>query len=551
MYHFVGFSVGVLFLIGRASGDGPSLVSVSSRGEQASNLSLDSSISRDGRFVAFSSFASDLTPNDRNQTYDVFVHDRLTLTTSLESKNSSGVQGDLMSKDASISGNGRFLVFGSSASNMGSAAPLAYSIYLRDLVLRQTTMVSVSSAGVPANRPCSNASVSDDGRYVVFQSQADNLVAASLPPGDHVFVRDVVLATTELLDQAPSGLPGNSTATYPRIASGGRYIVFQSHSSNLVTPDLNGFGDVFIHDLVNQRTSLVSLSTSGSQGNSSSGIPYVSSDGRFVAFASSANNLVNGDTNGTVDVFVVDTAVPSIVRASITASGVQGDLVSSCRGVSDDGRYVVFDTASTTFFPALQNGFGQIYRKDLLSGVLEIVSVDGQGVLGNRGSTNSSLSGSGAVVSFHSPASNLVQNDMNGFIDVFAIDAGCPGCIEPYGASCGSTIHPLLLSAAGCANAGEAIGLWVKNGLPNVPAVIVFGQRRAQVPLGAGCVFLLGNPFGSPAPTLLLGATGDGLIVLSIPPAASPAVVTAQAFSWDAPSPLGISVSNGLEITLR
>jgi len=296
-------------------------VSVDSAGAQANDNSTAYSISSDGRFVAFWSRASNLVPGDTNGYADCFVHDRQTGATERVSVGMLGQQANHESAAPALSADGRFVVFGSRASNLvpGDTNGV-WDIFVRDRLNGRTLRVSVDSNGAEGDLgsygsgdPHACPSISADGRYVAFVSNATNLV-----PGDtngvlDIFVHDCLGGTTERASVDSSGLEADRNSTSAKISADGRYVAFDSIATNLVAGDTNGFGDVFVHDRLSGRTERVSVSSLGTQGNYNSEIPSLSADGRLVAFGSWASTLVLGDTNGVPDLFVCDRGAPSFV----------------------------------------------------------------------------------------------------------------------------------------------------------------------------------------------------------------------------------------------
>jgi Tol biopolymer transport system component len=266
-------------------------VSVSSTGGGggvAEDFGKRISISADGRFVAFSSFNSDLVPGDTNQFSDVFVRDRQTHTTRRVSVSSSGAQGDEDSLQPSMSADGRFVAFASGASNLvpGDTDFDETDVFVRDRTTHTTTRVSVSSTGAQGDDFSVDPSISADGRFVAFLSSADNLVPADTNGANDIFVRDRTTHTTTRVSVSSTGGQGNDSSRDPSISADGRFVAFSS---------TNFGGGVFVRDRTTHTTTLVSVS--GFQQS-------ISADGRFVAFASEASNLVPGDTNDHFDVFV-------------------------------------------------------------------------------------------------------------------------------------------------------------------------------------------------------------------------------------------------------
>jgi Tol biopolymer transport system component len=237
--------------------------------------------------------------------------------------------------------------------------------------------------------------------------------------------------TTERVSVSSSGEEGNAQSGLPCVSADGRFVAFHSGATNLVPGDTNGWADVFVHDRLTGTTDRVSVSSSGEQANwtpyaLSSKFPSISSDGRFVAFSSFATNLVPGDTNGREDVFVHDRLTGVTERVSVSSSGQQGNADSLTSSISADGRFVAFCSLANNLLPGDTNGCGDIFVHDRLTGATERVSVSSSGEPGNGGSYDPCISQDGRFVAFDSWSSNLVPGDTNGFEDVFVRDRGIP-----------------------------------------------------------------------------------------------------------------------------
>ena len=288
----------VMLLGGGALGQTTERVSVSSSGTQGNKASSYPAISWDGLHVAFESDASNLVLGDAWGFKDAFVHDRLTGNTKLVSKDSSGNQGYGASTTVSVSEDGNYVAFVSYASNLVPDDTNGVSdIFVRDRQASTTERVSVDSSGNEGNGHSQDPSISGDGRYVAFSSYATNLV-----PGDsngvQIYVHDRQTGATEQVSVDASGNAGNDDSNGPSISGDGRYVAFYSDATDLVPGDTNGRSDVFVHDRQTGTTERVSVDSSGNQGSSHSLSPSISVDGRYVAFHSKASNLVPGDTNG-------------------------------------------------------------------------------------------------------------------------------------------------------------------------------------------------------------------------------------------------------------
>ena len=414
----------VLFCGRDAHGDITERVSVASDGTQGNSDSgnYGLSISADGRFVAFESWAGDLVAGDTNEVWDIFVHDRLTGQTTRVSVASDGTQGNGSSLQPSISADGRFVAFYSYATTLVPGDTNGgHDVFVHDRQTGQTTRVSVASDGAQGNSVSYWASISADGRFVAFESWAGDLVAGDTNDVWDVFVHDRQAGQTTRVSVASDGTQGNSNSHLPSISADGRFVAFRSEASNLIEGDTNGDYDVFFHDRETGQITLVSVAPDGTQGNAASYWPSIDADGRFVAFASRATNLVEGDTNGFQDVFVHDGQTGQTTRVSVASDGMQGTYRSGHDGVSisADGRFVAFQSDATNLVPGDNNATKDVFVHDRETGQTERVSVPSAGTQGNSDSSQPSMSGDGRFVAFTSQATNLVAGDTNGSWDVF------------------------------------------------------------------------------------------------------------------------------------
>ena len=397
--------------------------SVGTSGFQGNKGSSASSISADGRFVAFASFSNNLVPGDVNGVRDIFVHDSLTGVIERVSVSSTGVQGDKSSAFPSISADGRMIAFASASSNLVIGDINGESdIFVHDRLTNLTERVSVSSTGVQADTACSFASISGDGNVVAFRSNSSLLVAGDTNGTKDIFVHDRLAGTTERASVSSSGAEGAGGCFFVALSDDGRFAAFDSSSDNLVPLDTNGARDIFVRDRLSGTTERVSVATGGVEGNGTSGWPSISGDGGVVAFESYADNLVTGDTNGTVDIFAYDRVAGELALASRDSYGTIGNGASTNPEISDDGRTVVFESFTDNLVPGDGNLSMDILAHDLQTGLTERVSCDSSGNEGNDTSLFASVSADGRFVSFYSSATNLVAGDTNGVDDVFVHD---------------------------------------------------------------------------------------------------------------------------------
>ncbi len=299
---------------------------------------LGFTVSDDGRFVAFATFASAYIVGDTNLAPDVYVRDRANAVTFRASVDSSGAQSNGASTSPALSGDGRFLAFESLASNLVAGDTNGASdVFVRDLVSNTTTRV-VSSLGREPNGASSSPSFSFDGRFLVFVSAATNLALVPDTNGmGDVFRLDRTTGGVELASLASSGAQASDWSFAPSISDDGSRVAFWSAASNLAPNDANHAPDVFVRDFATAATKLVSANAIGASGSGSSVVGNISRDGRFVAFESDATDLVFGDSNGLTDAFVADLALDRIVRVSVDSARHEGDGASNVVRVGEPG----------------------------------------------------------------------------------------------------------------------------------------------------------------------------------------------------------------------
>jgi Tol biopolymer transport system component len=406
-------------------------VSVNSAGESGNPCSgcssnLPISISATGRFVAFSDNAPNLVKDKRSYFYDVYVRDRVRGQTTRVSVNSAGAEGNDDSFFPSISANGRFVAFASLASNLvGGDTNHRFDVFVRDLKRGKTTRVSVNSAGAEANDGSIwLPAISDNGRVVAFFSRSTNLV-----PNDHngiadFFVRDLKRGQTTRVSVSSTGAeqtpgPGaEELGIVPALSHNGRFVAFFSASTNLVEGDRNNTDDIFVRDRKLGETTRVSVSSPGEEGNGGSlFFPSISANGRFVAFTSYASNLVAGDRNHAEDVFVRDRKRGVTTR--IRESDVNRGLYSGIPSISDNGRFVAFESPASDLVKGDRNDAVDVFLHDGKRGRTTLLSVSSEGKQGNSESSFPAISANGRFVAFSSLASTLVGGDRHNTADTF------------------------------------------------------------------------------------------------------------------------------------
>jgi Tol biopolymer transport system component len=421
------------------------LVSLADNEAQGNNASgvegIRTGVSADGRFVAFYSFASNLVPGDTNGHPDIFLRDRQTGTTTLVSRGYDGSPANGMSMDPSISADGNYVAFLSTAENIvqgdgdGSADAFVYN-----RLTGRNSIIGQDSFGTES------PFISGNGRFVVFHTYAA-LVPEDTQGARDIYVTDLVSGSFELISKNAMNEVGNHHSFDPHISFDGRYVAFHSIADNLVPGDVNMNYDVFVRDRVGGTMTLASVGPGGVQGNNRSDEASVSDDGRYVAFESLASNLVTDDTNNMLDVFVRD-LTGATTRASVDSSGVQGTGHSTQPVISGNGRYVVFQSGSR-LAPTDPNIVTDIYSRDLQANTTEQISLTSGGQPGLGYSHKPQVSPDGRYVVFGSYASNLVPGDLNDTRDVFLRDRVREACTLQFSdVPEGSAFHPFVMCLA-------------------------------------------------------------------------------------------------------
>jgi len=340
--------------------------SVDSLGQQAWGDSFYPSLSADGRWIVFTSEAADLVPGDTNGARDVFLRDRLIGKTERVNLSSQGVQANYHSGLGSVSADGRFVCFDSWADNLVPGdTNNCYDVFVRDRLTGQTSRVSVDSAGRQGRGASYVCAITPDGRVVAFGSDAPNLVTGDTNGYRDIFVHDRRSGETRRVSVDSAGREGSRWSDSPSISADGRFVAFMSDAEDLVPRDLNGREDVFVHDLPAARTTRVNVDSSGAQANNRSDLASISADGRYVAFDSEASNLVPHDTNGRYDVFVHDRRTGETFRVSVDSMGFQANHLSWWGRIAPDGSCVAFHSYADNLVPGDTNDCCDAFVREL------------------------------------------------------------------------------------------------------------------------------------------------------------------------------------------
>lgn len=436
-----------LLLLGPLTVDAQQFVthrtSLDSAGQEGVGASLNPSISDDGRHLAFQSTAP-LAPLASGFT-DIYVRDRIDNTTVLISVGAGGVAANSFSSDAHLSASGRFVTFSSSASNLVSGDTNGYDdIFLVDRdpdangIFDEgnstTQRVSITVSSTEANAPCTSPSISANGDWVCFASLANNLVASDANGAGDVFAWSRLDGSIRLVSLNSVGGQGAGSSGVSAISQDGRFIAFESLAANLVAGDSNGARDVFLRDRdpdldgnfdePNSTTIRVSVSNAGVQANADCNTPDISDDGQVIAFQSAASNLFAGANNGIAQVFARVLATSRTELISRAQGGFPGNGASAFPAVSADGTVIAFESRATNLVVGDTNGWDDVFRVDLVGIALIRASLSVPGTQSALYSQRPALNHDGTEIAFQSPADDLVALDTNGSFDTFVRSAG-------------------------------------------------------------------------------------------------------------------------------
>ena len=395
------------------------IVSKNDNGTQGDYTSDFPSISADGRYVAFSSGAHNLVANLEYQTYLIYVFDRQKGTIEIVSVNDNGTQGNAYSENPSISVDGSFVAFSSRASNLVPNDTNGFSdIFVYDRIAHTIERVSIADNGAQSNSGSYHPVISADGRFVAYESYASNIVSNDTNGTLDVFLYDRKTHKVKRISVNDNGTEGNKRSEWPSITADGKFVAFQSNASNLVSNSVAN-ANIYVYDRDTQKIEMISVSDNGTAGNNSSYTPSISLDGRFVTFSSYSSNLVTNNTNGFSDIFVYDRYAHTIERVSIADNGTEANNDSYLPKISADGNFVAFYSKASNLVPNDTNNSEDIFVYNRQNKIIKRVSVNSSGEEGDNNSNSPSISADGRFVAFESLASDLIDNDTNGTSDIF------------------------------------------------------------------------------------------------------------------------------------
>ncbi len=533
-----------------ANGQYTRRVSIDPSGIEPDRSCYDPVVADLGHFVAFESDARNLIAGDNNFDHDIFVKDLVTGTIERANLDSAGHEANAYCYGASISADGRYVAFYGLASNLvANDTNNKDDVFLRDRTTATTTRISVKATGGQANGASTSPSLSRSGRYVVFTSKATNLVTGDANGKSDLFLVDRDAGTIELVSVDSNGVQGNDWSDYATVSSNGRWIAFISKATNFVANDTNKKEDVFVRDRVAGTTVCVSLSTSGKPGNDRSDEAQISANGDVVVFQSLATNLVSGDTNTNFDVFAWDRAAGTTTRVSVDSAGTQAATGGTHASISADGNRIAFMSGSTDLVPGDTNGREDIFVRDVAAATTMRISVGNDDAEANNSNQMAAIAGDGSWVAFGSWATTLGGTDANGWQDIYArwldpVDAS----VTSYGSGVGGFSGPPTLSTPADPQLGTTVFLDISNSLGAQTIGLLYGgHARAATPWKGGTL-LVDSEWIKP-----LVISTDGIQLIEDLPddlTLAGTLWDLQVIEADAFAPQGIAFSAGLELVL-
>jgi hypothetical protein len=411
------------------------LVSTDSEGRQGNSDSFFSNVasSDDGRYIVFESLADNFTSPDSLGFADVFLKDLETGVLIRASNSSSAGQAQGNSYEASVSSDGNRVLFTSDAPNIVSGDTNDTSdVFLRDVATESTTRVSLRDGGdAQIIGPSHSARMNEDGRYIVFVSSAPSVVAGIAGGINHVYLRDNLTNTTTLLSQSDSDVAGNRNSARPVISADGRFVVFESRA-NLVGGFLDDeLSNIYLRDRTLDTIERISRGSAGGVSNDDSFKADLSDDGRYVVFESVGSNLIANDNNQVSDIFLWDrNSISPNKTIRISRRGAdEANGASDSGRISANGEFVVFRSDATNLVVNDESTVSDIFAYSIALDEVQKVSRRPEGQVLNAGSTQPSINANGQYLTFTSQSSNLLPNDSNESLDIFRVDLQC--LLEP------------------------------------------------------------------------------------------------------------------------
>ncbi|MFK8112089.1 MAG: S8 family serine peptidase [Rubripirellula sp.] len=468
----------------------PDIARVKPSSLQPDGASAQASLSEDGRFVAFSSDANNLVPNDNNGfSRDLFVFDRETDSIERVTQRFS-IGGDSNGSAGApfLSANGRFVAYSSAASDLVAVDANGFTdIFVYDRETRTNELISRNTLGIQADSASGSPSISADGKFVAFDSTATNLVAGDTNAVGDIFLYNRELNSIERVTLVGANVEANGSSRTPSVNADGNFVAFSTAATNFAIDDANGFRDIYVSDRSSPGVfERISIGMTG-EANGDSTEPKLSGDGRFVTFRSAASNLVPGDDNGIEDIFLFDRDTDTTIRVN----GDNANGFSNRASISGDGRFVTFRSNASNVIAGDENQSADIFVYDRTSQQIARVNENAAGEaaeMSSFGSTSPSISADGRFIGFGSDASNLVEGDFNGELnpnngfDAFIV----PNPLIEFGATQSVQVGDLIndLNFGIVPDPGELSGRLFEDSVPN------FVFDAGETPLANWTVFL-------------------------------------------------------------
>jgi len=415
---------------GQSNLDVTTRISEATAGAQPDSVSWNERISRDGRFVVFTSHASNLVPGDTNNVWDVFLRDRLLGTTERVSLDSLGNQLASFSDSGSVSADGRFVLFGSADPNVTPGdTDTANDGFLRDRLMGTVTRVTKTWTGAEFSSTAYDLVMTPDARFIAWTAQGTDLVPGITNVVSDVFVRDRLLGTLERVSVSTLGTEANLAVGRPSISDDGRFVTFVTKSTTLDPTDFDVKMDVFLRDRTAGTTESISDGLSGAPSDGACDRAMISGDGNWIAFSSNSTNLIPNDSNAAHDVFVFNRVAQTIERVSLDSYEQQtlGTNAFAQPQISHDGHFVLMKCDTSMGVPTDTNVVDDLFLRDVWAGVTQRASLTSAGAQGGLAvDGQGSISANAETVVFNT-WSAMTTSDTNSIGDVFARDFGQPG----------------------------------------------------------------------------------------------------------------------------
>jgi len=412
-----------------------SLVSIAENGTQSDADVMPGDVSNDGRFVVFTTTSKKLVPGTTTSKQHVYLVDRATGAVELISVGNDGAEANQDALRPRISGDGRWVVFETLASNLDQDDTNGrLDCYLYDRDEEWLERVSLGANDGEGNGDSFRPVVSDDGDWILFSSFANNLITGDDNGTADVFIRDRQTGTTRLVSSALDGTVASDYSEAADLSADGRYALFQSAAKDMVAGSIAGWNKIMLRDLQLGVTEQASLQSDGLFPAGECRFARMSADARWITFASSVHTIVPGDSNQREDVFLRDRQLATTERVNIGPNGEQDDVGGSYARPSDDGRFILFESSATVFAPSDTNDNGDVFLRDRRRATTRHVSLSTDGKSSKLGCGEISISGDGHVLLFRAGGDELDPADHNGRLDAYVHDRGpADASVASYG----------------------------------------------------------------------------------------------------------------------